>query len=80
MYDMRSAWVLTGLAKKRNDGKPTTLDDIEMACMTEIPTTKQDRASVLWSVKGKGAVEDIWDLRDNKFVVRKPLKTSGHYK
>lgn len=77
MYDMRSAWVLTGIAKKRTDGKPCTLDDIEMACMTEIPTTKQDRVSVLWSVKGQGAVEDIWDLRENRFVGRKALKTSG---
>ena len=77
MYDMRSAWVLTGIARKREDGKPCTLDDIEMACMTEIPTTKQDRVSVLWAVKGKGAVEDVWDLRENKFIGRRPLKTSG---
>lgn len=39
MYDMYSAWVITGISK--NKGGATTLDDIHLAVMTEIPVSKQ---------------------------------------
>lgn len=53
MYDKRSAWVLTGVAHNR--GSSTTLRDIFVAVQSEIPTSKQFRADVLWAVEGKGA-------------------------
>lgn len=52
MYDKRSAWVLTGVAKNR--GEETSLRDIFAAVQTEIPTSKQFRSDVLWAVRGKG--------------------------
>lgn len=38
MYDKRAAWILTGLAPQR--GAANTLADVEVAVMTEIPTTR----------------------------------------
>ncbi|MDA0711067.1 MAG: inositol monophosphatase [bacterium] len=52
MYDKRSAWILTGVAK--NKGDETRLTDIFAAVQTEIPTTKQFRSDVLWAVRGQG--------------------------
>lgn len=53
MYDKRSAWILSGIAP--NLGERTCLSDIVIAMQTEIPTTKQHMADVLWAVKGHGA-------------------------
>lgn len=53
MYDKRSAWVLTGVAKNR--GPQTNLQDIFFAAQTEIPTTKQYLSDVVWAMKGGGA-------------------------
>ena len=53
MYDKRSAWVLTGVA--RNRGSETNLSDIFVAVQSEIPTSKQFRADVIWAVEGEGA-------------------------
>src|SRR5215210_4755938 len=39
MYQKRSGWVLTGVA--RNRGEATSLTDIELAVQTEIPLVKQ---------------------------------------
>lgn len=75
MYDMRSAWVLTGIAPHQEKG--TTLSDIQIAVQTEIPTTKQDRASICWAIKGKGAFEEIWDLREGKLLTQRRLQTSA---
>ncbi len=74
MYDFRSAWVLTGFALVMPDG--ATLSDIQVAVMTEIPTSKQDKASVLWAVKGQGAFEEIWDLKTNTHSSARRLLTS----
>ncbi|MBW2295511.1 MAG: hypothetical protein JRG94_24895, partial [Deltaproteobacteria bacterium] len=52
MYDKRSAWVLAGVAP--NLGLETTLADIEVAVMTELPVTKQRLVDQLSAVKGKG--------------------------
>lgn len=52
MHDKRSAWILTGLAPQR--GRRTTLADIEVAVMTELPTTKQWRADQVSAVRGSG--------------------------
>src|SRR5438552_2736036 len=38
-----------------NKGRETRLRDIEVAVMTELPTSKMGRGDVLWAVKGLGA-------------------------
>src|ERR1043165_3492089 len=53
MYQKRSAWVLTGVA--RNRGASTNLGDIQLAVQTEIPLVKQHLCDVLWAMPGKGA-------------------------
>jgi fructose-1,6-bisphosphatase/inositol monophosphatase family enzyme len=53
MYDKRAAWALAGVAP--NNGLSTRLRDIEVAVMTELPTSKMGQADVLWAVKGQGA-------------------------
>jgi fructose-1,6-bisphosphatase/inositol monophosphatase family enzyme len=83
MYDKRSAWVLTGLAPQR--GARTTLADIEIAVMTELPTSKQWRADQLSAIRGGGAsgvVARATDVRGGgtkRFVPRLSTATDfGH--
>jgi len=67
MHDKRSAWVLTGLARQR--GARTTLKDIEVAVMTELPTSKQWRADQISVVRGagrRGVVAEAVDVRTGK--------------
>ncbi|ATC63603.1 inositol monophosphatase [Nibricoccus aquaticus] len=52
MYDKRSAWILAGLAPQR--GPRTTLRDIAVAAMTELPTSKQWRADQFSAIRGGG--------------------------
>jgi hypothetical protein len=61
MYDKRSAWALAGVAP--NNGPHTRLRDIEIAVMTELPTSKMGYADVLWAVRGNGAAGERIDLR-----------------
>ena len=74
MYDLYSAWVETGIAK--NKGEATNLSDIDVAVMTEIPTTKQGKGSVVWAAKGRGAYEEVWDLEENKLISVRKLQPS----
>lgn len=53
MYQKRSAWILTGIA--RNYGDQTTLADIEFAMQTEIPLVKQHLSDCAWALRGQGA-------------------------
>ena len=53
MYDKRAAWALAGVAP--NNGPATSLRDIQVAVMTELPTSKMGCADVLWACKGQGA-------------------------
>jgi fructose-1,6-bisphosphatase/inositol monophosphatase family enzyme len=53
MYQKRSAWVLTGVA--RNRGEATNLQDIVLAVQTEIPLVKQHLSDSLWAMRGEGA-------------------------
>lgn len=67
MYDKRSAWILTGLAPQR--GAKTNLADIELAVMTELPTSKQWRADQISAVRGggvAGVVAKAFDVRGGK--------------
>lgn len=52
MYQKRSAWILTGVA--RNLGSKTALADIEFAIQTEIPIVKQHLSDCVWSRRGHG--------------------------
>ncbi len=56
MYDKRSAWSLAGAAPNR--GSATTLRDIEVAVMTELPTSKMGLGDVLSAIKGQGATAE----------------------
>lgn len=60
MYDKRAAFILAGLAPQR--GMRTELRDIVVAAMSEIPTSKQDRADQLSAVRGRGVVAERHDL------------------
>ena len=60
MYDKRSAWALAGVAPNRGPG--SRLRDIELAVMTELPTSKMGFADVLWASKGGGATAERVDL------------------
>jgi fructose-1,6-bisphosphatase/inositol monophosphatase family enzyme len=61
MYDKRPAWALAGVAP--NKGTKTRLRDIEVAVMTELPTSKLGFGDVLWAIKGRGAKGKRIDLR-----------------
>ncbi len=62
MYDKRSAWSLAGVAP--NLGSETSLRDISVAVMTELPTSKAGQADVIWAIRGQGANAVRVDLRD----------------
>lgn len=62
MYDKRPAWALAGVAPN-DKGPATRLRDIEVAVMSELPTSKMGFADVLWAIKGQGAHGQRVDLR-----------------
>ncbi|WP_415908779.1 inositol monophosphatase [Oleiharenicola sp. Vm1] len=64
MFDKRSAWSLAGLAPQR--GARTTLADITVAAMTELPTAKAGCADQLSAVRGRGVRAERIDLRDGR--------------
>jgi hypothetical protein len=64
MYDKRSAWILGALAPQR--GAKTNLDDIFVAAMTEIPTSKQWRSDQLSAVRGRGVRAEAVDVFTGK--------------
>lgn len=61
MYDKRAAWALAGVAP--NNGSATRLRDIEVAVMTELPTSKMGFGDTLSAIKGRGAKAMRTDLR-----------------
>lgn len=73
MYDKRSAWALAGVAPNR--GNATRLRDIEIAVMTELPTSKLGYADGLWAIRGQGARGERVDLRTGA-AVDLPLRPS----
>jgi fructose-1,6-bisphosphatase/inositol monophosphatase family enzyme len=77
MYDKRAAWALAGVAP--NKGRATRLSDIEVAAMTELPTSKMGRADVLWAIKGRGAHGRREDLRrhDAEPLALRPSSAGG---
>jgi fructose-1,6-bisphosphatase/inositol monophosphatase family enzyme len=61
MYDKRPAWALAGLAPQR--GPKTSLADIVVAAMTELPTAKAGAADQFSAVRGGALVATRRDLR-----------------
>jgi hypothetical protein len=56
MYGKRSAWILTGAAiGVGTDGQTPTVQDIDVAIQTEIPTPKQTFADTLTAIRGRGS-------------------------
>jgi len=60
MYQKRSGWILTGVA--RNRGATTGLGDIQLAVQTEIPLLKQHLCDQLWAVRGQGAQAERFNV------------------
>jgi len=75
MYDKRAAWILVGVAPQR--GAANTLADIEIAVMTEIPTTRQWRADQISAVRGAGITAVAIDVRGDFEQLRIELKPSA---
>ena len=63
MFNKRSAWCLMGAAPDL--GPDTTLQDIEVAVMTELPTTRQHISDVIWAVAGEATQAERHDLIGN---------------
>lgn len=70
MYDKRSAWSLAALAPQR--GAKTSLGDIIVAAMTELPTSKAGLADQLSAVRDRGVTAERIDLRTGRRVKLKP--------
>lgn len=64
MYDKRSAWSLGGIAPQR--GAKTSLADIVVAAMTELPTTKQARSDQFSACRGGKLYATAKDLSAGK--------------
>lgn len=62
MYDKRPAWALAGLAPQL--GPATSLSDLIIGVMTELPTTKQWRADQLSAVLGHGLHAEAINILD----------------
>lgn len=60
MYDKRSGWSLAALAPQR--GPATSLEDIVVAAMTELPGAKAGAADQYSAVRGGGVVAERVDL------------------
>ncbi len=80
MYQKRSAWILTGVA--RNHGEQTNLSDIEIAVQTEIPLVKQHLSDCLWAIRGRGAHAERYNRltgeRSNLRLQPSPEPTIAH--
>jgi fructose-1,6-bisphosphatase/inositol monophosphatase family enzyme len=68
MYDKRSAFFLAAAAPNR--GAATSLIDIEVAVMTELPTSRSISSDTLWSIRGKGAHGFTRNLLTNDITKR----------
>jgi hypothetical protein len=62
MYDKRPAWALAGIASQRGDA--TTLRDIVVAAMTELPTSKEWRSDQFSAIRGQGISCKAYDVRN----------------
>ena len=72
MQELRSAWVLTGLAPDR--GAATRLSDIELAVQTELPLSTAAVYHVLSARRGQGATIARHDVRTGECLQRETLR------
>ena len=70
MYDKRSAWSLAALAPQR--GAKTSLRDIVVAAMTELPVAKQSGSDQFSAVRGSGVKAERIDLQTGHRARLKP--------
>lgn len=75
MYDKRSAWCLAALAPQR--GARTNLQDIVVAAMTELPTSKAGAADQFSAVRGDGVVGARIDLRTGRRTRLRPRPSAA---
>ena len=75
MYDKRSAWSLAALARQR--GVKTTLRDIVVAAMTELPVSKQGLSDQLSAVRGRGVKASRVDLATGRRTRFRPQPSSA---
>lgn len=73
MYDKRSAFFLAAAAP--NKGDSTSLNDIEIALMTELPTSRSIYSDTLWAIKGKGAYATTTNLLTSE-ITSKEIRPS----
>jgi len=64
MYDKRSAWILTGVAPQ--SGPKTSLQDIEIAAMTSIPSSREWRSDQVSAIRGQGYSAQSYDVINGK--------------
>jgi len=62
MYDKRSAWCLTGIASGPAD--EARVEHVQVAVMTELPTSKHWRSDQISAVRGRGIIAEGTDVRD----------------
>lgn len=60
MYDKRPAFILAAIAPQR--GARTQSGDLVVAAMTELPTSKQERADQVSAIRGGGVIAETYDL------------------
>lgn len=75
MHDLRSAWVLTGIARDRGDD--TRLRDVDVAVQTELPTTNAALYEVLVAVRGRGTTRERRRVADGELVDVVPLEVAS---
>ncbi len=71
MHDMRSAYVLTGIA--RDHGDDTRLGHVDVAVQTELPTSSARVFHVATAVRGLGATIERRDVATGVLLDRAPL-------
>ncbi|MFH0943973.1 MAG: hypothetical protein V2A76_02145 [Planctomycetota bacterium] len=72
--DMRSAWILTGVARDR--GERTSTRDIFLALQSEIPQRDRRSYHLLGATRGEGAFCELRDLASHGQVFRRELRPS----
>lgn len=75
MWDRRSGWALAGIAPQR--GPENRIGDLQVAAMTELPTTRAWRADQLSAVRGGKLVAEAIDLFSRKQTAFQPQPFPG---
>jgi len=76
MYDKRSAFFLAA-ATSNVKGRNSTLQDLEVSVMTELPTSKQYCSDTFYATKGKGAHGFTRNLFTNEIKTKMPCPSKA---